>query len=336
MGGLSVITPCYNAANFLGAAIRSVQEQTLPTSGHIIVNDGSADCSSEIVRELAAGDSRIALAEQENRGCAAARNAGFKVLSDPTQYVAFLDADDCWAPGFVEIMCNYLDENPKVGMVHCAAETIDQAGLSISGSAGGALWPKRYIPTRWGVRALRDHERRTPFVSIFALAGIVPSLCVFRREVYAATRGWDEDLRIGYEDVALYLQVALVSEVHFIPQKLVRYRRHPEQSTQRETAIYPAQERRMYESLERVVCGPSASFLISEGRWFRERRLGAIRGFQAAVRHARRAEWKAAVRFFGGAMRRYIPSLLRVPEFCQRGELDEEPCLAASRFRSDE
>ena len=94
---VSVITPAYDAAEFLPDALRSVQTQTLSDWEHILVDDGSTDGSLELIQEAAAADPRIRLLRTQGRsGPARARNQGLECASG--KYAAFLDADDLWLP----------------------------------------------------------------------------------------------------------------------------------------------------------------------------------------------------------------------------------------------
>jgi teichuronic acid biosynthesis glycosyltransferase TuaG len=104
---VSVITPVWNAADTLEAAIRSVQAQTLPDWEMLLIDDGSRDGSRGLAERLAAEDPRLRLLGwAENRGAAAARNAGIKAASG--RYIAFLDADDLWRPGKLAVQTEYM------------------------------------------------------------------------------------------------------------------------------------------------------------------------------------------------------------------------------------
>ena len=91
-GKLSVaaIIPCYNGAEFLAEAIKSVQSQTRPVDEILVVDDGSTDESAAIARDLGAEVLSLGM----NLGAGPARNHGLRhVRSD---LVAWLDADDYW------------------------------------------------------------------------------------------------------------------------------------------------------------------------------------------------------------------------------------------------
>lgn len=89
---VSIITPCYNAANYIEKTIASVQQQTLTDWEMIIVDDGSTDNSADIIAKISDIDKRIKLIQKENGGSASARNLGLTVAQG--EYIQFLDADD--------------------------------------------------------------------------------------------------------------------------------------------------------------------------------------------------------------------------------------------------
>jgi len=98
---ISVVIPVYNNANTIIRAIRSVQNQTMQDFEIIVVDDGSTDSSSNIVKKIT--DKRITLITQHNHGVSAARNRGIEVAQG--EWVTFLDADDEWSPTFLETVC---------------------------------------------------------------------------------------------------------------------------------------------------------------------------------------------------------------------------------------
>ena len=92
---VSVIIPYYNAARTLGRAIDSALAQDVPLEV-LVIDDGSPESPDSVLR-LYKGDPRVKLIRQEkNSGVAAARNEGVRQARG--RYVAFLDADDWWAP----------------------------------------------------------------------------------------------------------------------------------------------------------------------------------------------------------------------------------------------
>jgi hypothetical protein len=95
---VTVILPLYNKAAFVRRALDSIANQTYTDWEAIVVDDGSTDDSAKIAAEYVGKKFRII--QQRNAGPGAARNRGLKETN--TEFVAFLDGDDCWLPEYLE------------------------------------------------------------------------------------------------------------------------------------------------------------------------------------------------------------------------------------------
>ena len=87
---ISVIIPVYNGSQHLRMCLESVVNQTHPPSEIIVINDGSTDNSSEIIKSY----SNIKLIDKANEGVAAARNEGIR--HSKSDWISFIDQDDYW------------------------------------------------------------------------------------------------------------------------------------------------------------------------------------------------------------------------------------------------
>lgn len=106
---ISVITPAYNAARFIGETIESVQKQTYSNWEMIIVDDCSTDDTVQIVESYQEKDPRIRLYKLEkNSGSAVARNTAMEQAKG--RYIAFLDSDDRWLPEKLEKQLQFMQE----------------------------------------------------------------------------------------------------------------------------------------------------------------------------------------------------------------------------------
>lgn len=105
----SVVVPLYNKENHIQRAIRSVLNQTHQKFELIIVDDGSTDASFTRASEVQ--DARIRIIRQENQGVSAARNRAIREAKN--DWMAFLDADDEWLPGFLEEITVLRDQFPE-------------------------------------------------------------------------------------------------------------------------------------------------------------------------------------------------------------------------------
>ena len=94
---VSIITPTYNCAKYIGRTIESVQAQTYTNWEMIIVDDQTKDNTKEIVEGYMKDDSRIKYHLLEvNSGAAVARTTAMELAKG--SYMAFLDSDDIWTP----------------------------------------------------------------------------------------------------------------------------------------------------------------------------------------------------------------------------------------------
>jgi glycosyltransferase involved in cell wall biosynthesis len=91
---VSAIIPAYNRKKYIQRAINSVLSQTVPVDEIIVVDDGSIDCTGDLVAETYG--SKVRLIRQKNAGVSGARRTG--IAAARGQWVAFLDSDDEWLP----------------------------------------------------------------------------------------------------------------------------------------------------------------------------------------------------------------------------------------------
>jgi glycosyltransferase involved in cell wall biosynthesis len=123
-GLVSIIMPAYNAEAFIGMAIDSVKAQSYTNWELIVVDDGSTDKTSEIIKNYS--DPRIYHFQQANAGEAAARNKALSHVNGT--YIAFLDADDLYRPEHLEVTVNYLRLHPQYDAVYTDGFYIDENG----------------------------------------------------------------------------------------------------------------------------------------------------------------------------------------------------------------
>ncbi len=109
---VSIIIPAYNSAHCISTTLDSVLKQDMEGLQIIVVDDGSTDETRQVVEGY---PDQVTYIYQENAGQGAARNQGLQITSG--KYIAFLDADDFWKPGFLKTCVSYLEENPDVDAV---------------------------------------------------------------------------------------------------------------------------------------------------------------------------------------------------------------------------
>lgn len=324
MPKVSIITPCYNSARFIGRTVASVRAQTWPDWEHVIVDDGSTDAPESAIAAELAQEPRLRLVRQANRGVCGARNRGVREAAANSDFLLFLDADDCLEPEMLAEMAAYLTRHPEVGLLHCKPTFIDDEDQPLLDQ----WWPERWAPSRLGVRVMPEETPETPLAAILCLAGLIPSLSLIRRSVYEQTPGWDEGMGWYLEDTDLFTQVALRSKVHYLPRALVQHRRHRGQITS-DQERFATQERKLYDKWRRGAGLTDAQReRVADAMRFRETRLIPYQALRASGRHFRAGSLLLAARFFVGGVRRYAPSLLprrRRPDGLGKQALPEMP-----------
>lgn len=110
---VSVIIPAYNAEATITRACDSVLTQSYGSVELVVVNDGSADATAQIIDAVAQRDKRVKCIHQHNQGVCKARNVG--VDNAEGDYIFFLDADDALADGCIDAMMKLaISENADV------------------------------------------------------------------------------------------------------------------------------------------------------------------------------------------------------------------------------
>lgn len=206
----SVVIPAFNAQDTIYETVLSARKQSLRDIEIIVVDDGSRDRTSQIVEEIAKLDHRVSLHRQPNAGVAAARNAGIALSHGP--YIAFLDADDLWAPDKLARQIAAIEAGgPSCGFSYTFQTAIDGAdavlwsavGREVSGPALAALLEDDFIGSGSNV--------------------------VARAELVRACGGFSSELRAagaqGSEDWQLALRLAELGTIACVPDILLAYRR---------------------------------------------------------------------------------------------------------------
>ena len=118
---VSVVIPCFNAAETVARAVDSVRAQNWLPAELILVDDASADETAEALGRIREGEGGgkdrgwiRTLRLDANRGPGPARNAGWDAATQPL--IAFLDADDAWHPAKLAIQAAFMLNCPKVAL----------------------------------------------------------------------------------------------------------------------------------------------------------------------------------------------------------------------------
>lgn len=110
MARVSIVIPAYNASAYLAETLTSVCSSTFRDIEIVVVDDGSTDTTSNVVKTIAKVDHRVRLISQPNCGMSTARNRG--IDSSASEYVALIDSDDIWHPEKLRWQLQRLQDHP--------------------------------------------------------------------------------------------------------------------------------------------------------------------------------------------------------------------------------
>ena len=127
---VSIITPVYNAEQFVEETIKSVQDQTYTNWEMILVDDSSTDKSEEIIKRMQKNDKRIKYIKlKDNSGAAIARNTAIENARG--RYIAFLDSDDLWKSSKLEKQIRFMRKN-NYGFTFTSYELMSEDGSKLN------------------------------------------------------------------------------------------------------------------------------------------------------------------------------------------------------------
>ena len=201
---VSVVIPIFNSAKTIARTLESVLNQDFAYGTEIIaVDDGSTDATAH---ELSRYSSRLRIISQENKGVAAAENAGAVAASG--EYIAFCDADDVWMPDKLGATVAALDCNREAVLAYSDCLPVGDDGVPIAASL---------VPSELAHAPSMQELLRSWWP-------IVPSAAVIRRDAYEACGGQCTELR-SYHDVYLWMLLRELGPFEYVARPLVKYRK---------------------------------------------------------------------------------------------------------------
>ncbi len=123
---VSFVLPTYNGEQYIKKAIESILAQTFRDFELLIINDGSTDTTSAIVKSYQAKDRRIRQIEQANHGLVYSLNRGIQLAKG--RYIARHDDDDSSHPERLEKQVTFLQAHPEVVLVGSSMNVMDDRG----------------------------------------------------------------------------------------------------------------------------------------------------------------------------------------------------------------
>jgi len=195
-GKISVIIPTYNREISLERAIESVLTQTYRNFELIVIDDGSTDDTSRIIKKY---KRKIRYFSQLHSGVSSARNLGLE--KSEGAWVAFLDSDDYWLPEKLSRQMRWLAEKPQWLIVQT---------------------DEKWIRNGVFVNPMNKHRKYSGWIfqQCLPLCIVSPSAVIIHQKVFNDVGVFDESLPVC-EDYDLWLRIALKYEIGLLPEKLI-------------------------------------------------------------------------------------------------------------------
>jgi GT2 family glycosyltransferase len=272
---VSIIIPLYNKARYVRRALDSIAAQTFSDFEVIVVDDGSTDGGSAIVRGYE--DTRFRLITQANSGPGPARNTG--IAHAQGELIAFLDADDEWLPDYLEESVRSLEAfGHEVGSI--TSGYIEYP----SGQSREAMWRARGIKN--GI--FRVEADTPPWLFVSMLAYMSPWSTVVRADLIRKLKGfYSQEKCLFAEDAFLWIKVLLNGPVAANLKPLVRFHKEASDLSANLTGARPIEPFLIDASELESTCPPHLRNLLSKLLAIRAAKTACMCGYWGDWRQAR-------------------------------------------------
>lgn len=211
----TVVIPLYNKAPYVAKAINSVLSQTFLDYELVIIDDGSTDDSYTVAAKSIVGKCDCFIYRQANAGVSMARNNAVSLSRG--DYLCFLDADDWWAPNFLEEMSGMIDAYPEAGIYGVGYTIVNKTRnrTRIAPIGVEQEFEKGYI----------DYCR--VYAKTLAMPLWTGAVCI-PRPIFDEMQGFPKGIKLG-EDFLLWIKIALKYKVAFLNKPLAFYNQDVEE-----------------------------------------------------------------------------------------------------------
>ena len=202
MANVSICIPTFNRKDYLRETLDSIFSQTYKDYEIVIVDDGSTDSTTDMIRN--AGYKNLTYHWQENAGDAAARNKLIELAAG--HYIAFIDSDDLLMPDALERMAKAAEANVEPVVVYGSYIRIDGQG-NVMGRCKRTL--------------------RTGHITRYLFEDILVHSCgsMFPKKILQETGGFDTSLPVC-SDYDLWLRLSTRYKFVALKEPTFKRRRH--------------------------------------------------------------------------------------------------------------
>ncbi|WP_316826673.1 glycosyltransferase family 2 protein [Pedobacter miscanthi] len=224
---ITVFMAAYNVSDYIEESISSILNQTFKDFEFIIIDDGSTDDTSLIVKKF--NDSRISFIQNDgNKGIPFTRNRLLELAKG--EYIAILDSDDIAYPDRLQLQLNFFSAHPEVALCGGHGKVINETGIETGKNI--------IVPTDnlINMRMLFNN----PFIN---------SSAMFKTQIFRELNGY-KDYALA-EDFDLFIRISEKYSVANIDAFLVKYRIHGENITIKRSKDQEKHELEILENMQK-------------------------------------------------------------------------------------
>jgi glycosyltransferase involved in cell wall biosynthesis len=212
---VGIVMATYNPNfSYFKEQISSIKDQIYPFWECTISDDSSDHETQKKIKEYISDDPRFSYVRSENpRGIFQNFENGVRNVRPEARFLCFCDQDDVWRKDKLDILIKLIRQRPEIMLVHSDAIIIDENGKEICSS----LWKYE-----------RRNVKNTSYFDLIVRNHVTGCTVLTRRSVVESALPFPDQRTdcTYYHDHWIALNAALMGEVAFCPEKLVRYRRH--------------------------------------------------------------------------------------------------------------
>jgi glycosyltransferase involved in cell wall biosynthesis len=213
---VSVIIPSYNCESYIKETIESVLSQDYKNIELIVIDDGSTDATTHIVKSFG---NMVKIICTTNGGVCRARNIGLKHASG--QYICFLDHDDYWLPDKITQQIKTFEEYPDTGIVYSRF-------LRWTPDSQGHFENPIYTNNILLSTEIDSEYSGWIYHLLLLDCWVLTSTAMIKSEVLASCGAFDETLPYS-EDWDLWLRISRKYQFIKLTSVTTLYRQHPQQ-----------------------------------------------------------------------------------------------------------
>jgi glycosyltransferase involved in cell wall biosynthesis len=208
---ISIVTPSFNQASFIGEALDSVRLQKAANYEHLVIDGMSTDGTVDLLRKQAKYSTRQNMfwSSERDRGQSEALNKGFRQAKG--EIIGWLNSDDRYRPGCFEYIVQAFEDNPEVDIFYGDYLMVDAVGK---------------------VLRIRREIEFNAFVLLYHRILYIPTTATFfRRRVFEEGNWLDETLQYAM-DLEFFIRLSKRGyRFKHIPQILADFRMQPNSKT---------------------------------------------------------------------------------------------------------